>query len=217
MKKIIRLTLISGIIMMSGQFCFGQSAGDESLARLKEGNKRYLSGSLKAKDFAGERKEQAAGQKPYAIVLTCSDSRVPPEVIFDEDLGDLFVVRVAGNVIDNATLGSIEYGAEHLHAPLLIVMGHSSCGAVKATLEGGHFTPAIKSIAAKIENAVKSAKKESTDKTVQLNSAISHNVDNQVKAALKQSKVLKELEHEGKLKIAEAIYDIQTGQVQFAQ
>lgn len=106
----------------------------EQLAKLQDGNRRYLA-QPSAKDFAKARAETLEGQKPYAIVLTCSDSRVPPEHIFDAGIGEIFVVRTAGNVVDKIALGSIEYAAEHLHAPLLLVMGHERCGAVKAAWE----------------------------------------------------------------------------------
>ena len=108
-----------------------------------------------------KRKELTKGQKPFAIVITCSDSRVPPELLFDQGLGDIFVVRVAGNVVDPIALGSIEYGAEHLNSPLLFILGHTKCGAVGATLEAkGKPEGNIGAIVKKIQPAVATAKKK---------------------------------------------------------
>lgn len=110
--------------------------GDEALARLMEGNARYVSAKLNHPDQTLQRRaEVASGQHPFAIILTCADSRVPPELLFDQGLGDLFVVRVAGNIVDDDILGSIEYGVGELATPLVMVLGHERCGAVKATVE----------------------------------------------------------------------------------
>jgi carbonic anhydrase len=107
-----------------------------ALARLKEGNARFVAGRMVRPEQSPERRMRlSAGQRPFAVVLCCSDSRVPPEVIFDQGLGDLFVVRVAGNIVDDAGLGSIEYAIEHLDTPLIVVLGHEKCGAVSATLD----------------------------------------------------------------------------------
>jgi len=178
-----------------------------------EGNKRYVSGVSKKKDFDAQRDEQRKGQHPYAIILTCADSRVPPEIIFDEDLGKLFVIRVAGNVIDEVTLGSIEYAAEHLNTQLLVIMGHSSCGAVKATLDGGDFGHNINALVDKIKPAVNKAKGKSKDKNMQLALAIEGNVELQADNCIRQSKILQELIHLKKFKITGAIYSIENGAV----
>jgi carbonic anhydrase len=110
---------------------------DEALALLKSGNERFVQGSLSNKsDYTEERKVLATGQHPYAVILTCSDSRTPPEILFDQKLGDLFVIRNAGNIADSVSLGSIEYAVEHLKSPLVVVAGHSKCGAVIAAYQG---------------------------------------------------------------------------------
>ena len=110
------------------------TGGDSS--RLKEGNDRFVAGRMIRPEQSPEaRLRLSTGQKPFAVVVTCSDSRLPPEVIFDQGLGDLFVVRVAGNIVDEAGLGSIEYAIEHLDTPLIVVLGHEKCGAVSATLD----------------------------------------------------------------------------------
>ena len=110
--------------------------GDAALARLLEGNARYVESRAARPDQTPERRaEVATVQHPFALVLGCADSRVPPEIVFDQGLGDLFVIRVAGNVLDDQVLASIEYGVEHLHIPLVIVLGHERCGAVVATID----------------------------------------------------------------------------------
>lgn len=107
-----------------------------ALARLREGNERFVAGRMiRPEQSPQTRIRLSTGQKPFAVVVSCSDSRVAPEVVFDQGLGDLFVVRVAGNIVDDAGLGSIEYAIEHLHTPLIVVLGHEKCGAVSATLE----------------------------------------------------------------------------------
>src|SRR5207253_8806048 len=108
----------------------------EAIAKLKEGNGRYASGRLQRSGQRTERRaELTKDQHPFAVIVSCSDSRVPPEIVFDQGLGDLFVVRVAGNVIDDHSLGSIEYAVDHLGVRLIVVLGHQSCGAVKAAKE----------------------------------------------------------------------------------
>ena len=129
---------------------------DQALARILQGNERYVNGRAEgAGRDEGRRKEQADGQTPFAVILGCADSRVPPEILFDEGIGDLFVVRVAGNTAaDDVTLGSLEFGIAVLGCPLLVVLGHEQCGAVKAALEvvaegrqvGGHLGSLVRPI-----------------------------------------------------------------------
>src|SRR6516165_380132 len=117
-----------------------QPSPEEALKRLKEGNSRFVADMLAERNLGRNRRaELAKGQAPFAIILGCADSRVAPELLFDQGLGDLFVVRVAGNVTDPAILGSIEYAVEHLKAPLIVVVGHEKCGAVDAALSGGEL------------------------------------------------------------------------------
>jgi len=185
---------------------------------LKEGNKRFVNNKTLDKDFPMERAILSKGQNPYAIVVACSDSRVPPEYIFDEQLGKLFVVRTAGNVLDKVELGSIEYAAEHLHTPILLILGHTSCGAIAATMEGGEIhSPNLESVVSKIEPAVSKAKKNHKDEHEAMDEAIKENVLNQIHYAEKNSKVLKELIESKKLKVVGAIYDIKSGVVEFIE
>lgn len=124
---------------------------------LNAGNARFVSGALNPKeDYAEDRERLAKGQHPFAVVLCCSDSRVVPEILFDQKMGDLFVIRNAGNVVDEDVLGSIEYAVEHLGTPLVVVLGHSYCGAVTATCQGGDLPGHIIDIAQRIRPAIDS-------------------------------------------------------------
>jgi carbonic anhydrase len=171
-----------------------------------EGNKRFVAGTSEPKNFVARREELKSGQQPIATVVCCSDSRVVPEFIFDVGLGDIFTVESAGNIVDKIGLGSVEYGVGHLNTPLLIVMGHQKCGAIKATYEGGHAESNIAAIVKKIMPAVKRAKKggnaeEECEKAAALN----------VKAVIRKIKkspvVAKELA-EGRLKIVGLKYNL---------
>ncbi|MEM4707791.1 MAG: carbonic anhydrase, partial [Candidatus Anstonellales archaeon] len=102
---------------------------EEAIEKLKEGNRRFVSGQRAGYNFAERRKEVLGGQKPFVTIVTCSDSRVVPEFIFDANIGELFVVRTAGNILDDVSLGSVEYGTGHLKTPLLLILGHEQCGA----------------------------------------------------------------------------------------
>jgi carbonic anhydrase len=208
-------TLLAVVIVVAfSGLAFAGTAGDDSLQKLMDGNKRYVEGTSVNKDLGDtKRKELLKGQHPFATVVTCSDSRVPPEHIFDQGLGDIFVIRVAGNVVDPIALGSIEYGTEHVHTPLLVLLGHSNCGAVTAAL-GAKGAPEgnIGAIVKKIQPAVKKAKKKGGSNDEVLETAIKENVINVYDDVMK-SPVIKELVHEGKLKIVAAEYDLATGKV----
>lgn len=203
------------LVAVSGLVYAGLGNGDVSLVKLIDGNKRFVSGELEKKDIGDARRQELTkGQHPFAIVLSCSDSRVPAEIVFDQGLGDIFVVRVAGNVVEPTTMGSIEYGAEHLNAPLLVILGHTQCGAVKATLEAkGKPEGNIGAILKKIMPAVETAKKITKDKDEVLNVAISENVKNTYKEVMK-SKIINHLVHEGKLKVVGAVYSLNSGKVE---
>ena len=186
---------------------------EETLKNLLDGNQRFISGKLSQKDLAVRRTELVKGQAPGAVVLSCSDSRVPPELIFDQGLGDVFVVRVAGNVADPVTLGSIEYAVEHLHVPLVIVMGHDKCGAVKATVDGGKPEGNIRAIVAKIAPAVRKAKAAGKKGDELLDAAIMENVKAVTASLTRDSKIIKHLVDKKKVKIVPAKYSIATGKV----
>lgn len=184
---------------------------DQALAKLLSGNEAYLSGSVTPNVDASLRTDLATnGQHPYAIVITCSDSRVPAELIFNSSLGDIFVIRTAGNVVSDFEIGSVEYGAEHLGSPLVLVLGHTSCGAVTAATEGGEAGGNIQSIVDEIAPSVEKAKDEGAEDV--LSKAIEFNVKNSVDRIL-SSDIIKELKEEGKVDVVGGVYDINTGAV----
>lgn len=194
-------------------------SADEALKNLLDGNQRYIANQQTGSKLCDleTRKKLATGQAPYAIILSCSDSRVPPEILFDEGLGEIFVVRVAGNVVEPAILGSIEYAAEHLGTPLLMVLGHERCGAVKATVDlngkgHGNIGAIVKAIAPALKKTKAAVKGEAAkDKTQFVETVIDANIQ-QVKGNItKQSPVLAKLVKEGKLKIVTAKYDLDDG------
>jgi carbonic anhydrase len=215
MKRFRVLFALLVVLSFSG-FVFAGSAGDDSLQKLMDGNKRYTTGDLAKKDLGdSKRKELTKGQKPFAIVITCSDSRVPPELLFDQGLGDIFVIRVAGNVVDPIALGSIEYGAEHLNSPLLFILGHSKCGAVQATLQAkGKPEGNIGAIVKKIQPAATAAKKKGGSEDEIFEAAIKENMRNVYKDVMTKSTIIPHLAHEGKLKIVAGEYNIETGKVE---
>ncbi len=178
---------------------------DEALNRLLEGNKRFLAGTSEPKNFVARREELKSGQSPFAAVVACSDSRVVPEFIFDVGLGDVFTVVSAGNVVDKIGIGSIEYAVGHLNAPLLVVMGHEGCGAVKAAYHG-HGESFISSIVRKLAPSIKRAKKGGAE-SEELEKAAVLNVKAVIRK-IKKSPVVKKALDEGKLKIVGMKYHL---------
>jgi carbonic anhydrase len=190
----------------------------QALAKLKEGNRRFVDdANACAADLAARRTELAAGQHPWAIVLTCSDSRVTPELIFGGvTLGELFVVRNAGNVLDTGALGTIEYGTEHLHAPLVVVMGHKKCGAVAAACDvvkkGAQLEGSIGKMVQPILPVALAALFTSEDFVGQ---TVRNNAVSGAKRIAEESPIVSHLVDNGTVKIVAAVYDIETGEVQF--
>lgn len=189
-------------------------AGD-AMKQLLDGNARFVEGKPSTRDVGDARRhELAGGQHPKAIVLSCSDSRVPPELLFDQGLGDLFVIRNAGNVPEPDALGSVEYAAEHLGVGLVVVLGHHGCGAVKATLAGGKPEGNIGVIVKDIAPAASAARKTGK-KGAELEDAVVHENARMTAAALtRKSAVLRHLVHEKKLEIKVAVYDLETGKLE---
>ena len=183
-----------------------------SKALLTAGNERYVTERVKGGSADGARRRDLAenGQHPFALIVGCSDSRVPPEVIFDCGLGELFIIRTAGNVIDDVCLGSIEYGAEHLGIPLIVVLGHEDCGAVKATVGGGEVHGCVKTI---VEKIAVSYEKVSSEVDVQCaceNENIRHTV-----AQICENEIIAELINAGKTSVIGAKACIRSGVVAF--
>lgn len=178
--------------------------GEEALSLLLEGNKRFMAGKLAQYGIINRRKDLAAGQRPFATIVCCSDSRVDPVKMFDADLGEVFAIESAGNIVDNIAIGSIEYGVGHLHTPLLMVLAHEKCGAVTACCTGAKCEGHIKDIMDMIEPSRVGADVEaSTDANAKaVRDCILHG-----------SEEVRHLVKGGKLKIVVAKYMLESGEV----
>jgi len=182
------------------------------LKKLLEGNQRYVqSATVCHDDWSAKRAALVEKQAPFAVIVACSDSRVPPEIVFDHSLGDLFVVRVAGNIIDDFAIGSIEYAVSVLEAKLILVLGHERCGAVDAALKGLKFNNHIKKVLKAIEPAVKATKNE---KENILEKTIKANVKNVRESLEKSRPLLGKLFQKGAIEIKGAYYSLETGVVE---
>ena len=187
----------------------------EALDILKKGNARFCSGSLEHPNLCQESRENlTGGQEPFATILTCSDSRVPPVNIFDQGLGDIFVIRVAGNVISDHIMGSIEYAVAHLHTPLVIIMSHSSCGAVTAVAEGVQLGGHMASLGPAIQTAIKNVKDQEGDL---VNNAATEIAFLMAERIRESEPILSDLVKEGKIHIVPAYYDLESGKVDFLE
>ena len=188
------------------------TAINEALQTLLDGNKRFAAGAeTHPKQDRTRRDEVKAGQKPFAVIVGCSDSRIPPEILFDQGIGDLFIIRLAGNIVDDTALGSIEYAVDHLGTRLVVVLGHSKCGAVTATAKGGEAHGHIGSIAQAILPALENVKGQSGDL---VDNAIRENAK-LVTATIASSKpILEKMVEEGKIGVVPLYYDIDTGLVE---
>ncbi|MDR3607092.1 MAG: carbonic anhydrase [Oligoflexia bacterium] len=190
------------------------------LEQLKQGNERFVQGAMiHPRQDPPRRQELATAQSPRAIVLSCSDSRLPPEMIFDAGLGDLFVARVAGNIAEPATLASIEYAVAHFTPELLIVLGHDSCGAVDAAL---HAKPGQSSGSRDLDFLVSTLQSNLQREHVSLKpensllrKQVAGNVDAVAEELIERSSIVRDRVHQGKLRILRAIYELKSGQVEF--
>ena len=192
-------------------------APQDALKMLVDGNARFVAGNLTHPHETLDRAKETAinGQHPFVTILSCSDSRAPLNIIFDQGIGDIFSIRVAGNVVGDHELGSIEYGVEHAGTQLCVVLGHTKCGAVTAASTGGGEEGNIKSLMQAIRPAVQRAEAETgkTGKDI-VECCAKHNVFYQMEALCKGSEILRESVRSGKLLIVGAIYDIESGQVE---
>jgi carbonic anhydrase len=219
-----RELVLGGAAALAASAAWAQHAAEPSMtpaaaiARLQAGNARFVADRPRHPDADVARRTQVArGQHPYAVILACADSRVAPELIFDEGLGDLFVVRVAGNVVDDAVLASIEYSVIHLGSTLVMVLGHQRCGAVTATMDAlaGHGSDddkdtRIGALAALIAPAVKAGPAGAADK---LDAAVSLNAAHAAAAVLAGSPHLRAMSAAGKLRVVAARYGLDDGRV----
>lgn len=191
---------------------------DDIIVTLKEGNKRFRDNNLTLRDHSAMVRDAAAGQYPKAVVLSCIDSRVPVEDVFDRGIGDLFVARVAGNFSNTDILGSLEFSCKVSGAKLILVLGHEACGAVKGAIDNvqlGNITPMLSNIKPAISR-VKNFTGEKTSKNDAFVKAVAkENVLNTIETIKAKSSILKEMEAKGEIKIIGAYYDLHSGEVIF--
>ncbi len=186
--------------------------GDKALEMLLEGNKRFREiQATHPNQDAEYRISLGSGQSPFASILACADSRVPPEVLFDKGLGELFVVRVAGNILNDQLLGSLEYAAAHLNTPLIMVMGHTSCGAIGAVAQGAELEGHIASLVPAIQPAVDKVKDMEGDLTDNAAKEVARMTRDQL---INSEPVMADLVKAGKLKVVAGFYDLETGIVE---
>ncbi|MGD2110250.1 MAG: carbonic anhydrase [Phycisphaerae bacterium] len=191
-----------------------------ALDRLRAGNERFHRGEIHHPNLDLDRRRAVmqGGQKPFATIVACSDSRVPVELLFDVGIGDLFVVRVAGNVIGRDATGSIEFAVSQLDCPLVVVLGHRHCGAVGAALSQVDATPHITSVLDRIQPAIERARQAHgtrDDHAALLDRAIEENVRESIKTLLAKSRMVAQRVGEGRLAIVDAVYDIEAGRVRW--
>lgn len=192
-------------------------SASDALTRLLEGNRRFVESGLVHPNQSEARRVLVAGrQVPFASILCCADSRVPPEILFDQGLGDLFVLRVAGNVLNSNLLASLEYAAEHLHTPLVLVLGHKRCGAVKAALEAlatqaeapGYIQSLVNALRPPVQAVLPATDEAALDRAIRLN------VTHVLRQATDRSHLLARLVEERKLQLVGGYYDLDTGVVE---
>lgn len=215
------LSILLAICVFVGLYWASQT--DESkftpLQKLKAGNERFASGRPTHPDETLKRiRELKKGQHPFAILVSCSDSRVPAELVFDQGLGDIFSIRTAGNIMGDYELGSIEYAVEHLDCKLIVVMGHKDCGAIKAFIKSeGHYAHSdhIKKIIEYIESE-KEEKNLASHHDLVIDKAIDANIEHGVTLLKTSEPILKEFYDKKKVEIIGALYNIETGKVTFS-
>jgi len=189
------------------------------LAELKKGNERFRSGNMAARNYLAEKRSSAAGQYPAAVILGCLDSRVPAEIVFDTGIGDTFIGRVAGNIVNDDMLGSMEFGCAASGAKAILVLGHTACGAVKGAIDDvvlGNLTGLL----ARIKPAVAATKfdgDKSSKNPTYVDAVARTNVSLAIADIRRRSPILEQLEHKGSIKIAGAMYTLSNGSVEFLE
>jgi carbonic anhydrase len=189
----------------------------QALEFLKEGNKRFLQGKTLSRDFLKQVKEISTAQFPYATILSCMDSRTPSEIIFDQGLGDILNIRIAGNIADDDIIGSMEFGSKVVGSKLLLVMGHTDCGAIKGAIDNvqlGKLSGLLEKIKPAINAVRTDGERNSSNKTF-VEMVTKENVLMAIKLIRNRSAILKEIEDKGELKIIGGVYDTSTGEVEF--
>ena len=191
---------------------------EQIIQGLKEGNERYVNNNLTPRDLQSQVKATASGQFPEAIIISCVDSRVPVEHVFDKGVGDIFVARVAGNFSNEDILGSSEFATAVAGSKVVVVMGHESCGAVKAAIDGvemGNITAMLDKIEPAIEMTQNFDGEQSTSNNDYVTEVVNNNVINTIAEMRENSPIIAELERNGEVVIAGAFYDLDTGKVTF--
>ena len=212
--KLIAVAIVGGAIglVIAADDSAPSVSADAALAKLKEGNARYVSSKVSSgKPTAARRAETAQGQHPFAAILGCADSRATPEIIFDQNIGDIFVDRNAGNLVDDHTLGTIEYGVEHLGVRLIVVLGHERCGAVQAAVASDTAPGHIQSLVRDIQPAVQAVKGKPGD---QVHLAVVENarlMAEEIRSKANFGDLAKDV------KIIPAVYDLDSGKVDFGK
>ncbi|HLW66484.1 MAG TPA: carbonic anhydrase [Gemmataceae bacterium] len=192
----------------------GKVTPDVALKRLQDGNARFVADQLLPRDpYPLQRAKTANSQHPFAVILTCADSRVGPELVFNQQLGDVFVVRVAGNVTSPDITGSIEYAVEHLGPTLVVVLGHSSCGAVETALSGAKLEGNLQTLVKHVDVG----KDLPMDKAAALNAGIRNNVLHQMEHLTRDSSVLKEFVATQRIRIVGGVYSLASGKVEWLE
>ena len=185
---------------------------DKAVEMLKEGNQRFLDKNVQDRDLHIQVQNTSDGQFPYAVVLSCIDSRVPVELVFDQGVGDIFSARVAGNIINEDILGSIEYACGVAGSKAILVLGHTKCGAVTSACKGvelGNITALLSKVKPAIANV------QERDGEVEVEEVTKANVHQSIKEIRKKSSILADLETEGKIKIVGAVYHVEDGRVTY--
>ena len=218
MRKIFYSIAIAVGLAFSNSICFAHDvdniSADAALKKLKEGNKRFVQLHMKHPDASKKRRRAMLnGQHPFVVILSCSDSRVPPELIFDQGLGDIFEIRNAGNVLNKHVIGSIEYAVMHCGVKLIVIMGHQDCGAINATLSGVSETEYIQALEDSIQPAVEECKCKGLE--VNSDNVVKAHVMQDIRELLEQDTELVKYMSEHNVKIVPAYYNLDTGKVDF--
>lgn len=213
-SKLIAFVCLFGVvaIVFAADHPVASVGADAALAKLKEGNTRFVSSKVsEGKPTAARRAEIAQGQHPFAIILGCADSRTSPEIIFDQNIGDIFVDRNAGNLVDDHTLGTIEYAVEHLGVRLIVVLGHERCGAVSAAVASDKAPGHIQSLVRDIQPAVQAVKGKPGD---QVHLAVAENarlMAEEIRSKANLGEAAKDV------RVIPAVYDLDSGKVDWAK
>lgn len=219
MKKNICVAFLTLALSFNINACFANSnienlSAKQALKKLKTGNERFIKFQSKHPDETkSRRKEMVKGQHPFVVILSCSDSRVPPEIIFDQGLGDIFEIRNAGNVLNEHVIGSIEYAVMHCGVKLIVIMGHQDCGAIAATLSGVSETKYIQAL----EDSIKPAMEDCKNQGLEINSdnVVKAHVMQDIKELTQQDNELVQYMKKHDVKIIPAYYHIDSGKVDF--